>query len=90
MVESVNAALKGSFVELARGFFRVMGRVKTTLLLSFTLAAYNLDRVRSFKSKQVEMEANPRRRAKRRRGTWADLVATEGQVTPAQTGDPPI
>jgi hypothetical protein len=89
VVESVNAALKGSFVDLARGFFRVMGRVKVTLLFSFTLAAYNLDRVRSFRSKQAELEATPRRRAKRKRGTWSDMSVSEAPVTHAR-GDPPI
>ena len=43
--------MKGAFVDLARGFFRVLGQVKMTVLLGFTLAAYNLDRVRSFRSK---------------------------------------
>ena len=51
VVESVNAALKGSFVDLNRGFFRVFGRVKTSVLLGFTLAAFNLDRIRSFRAK---------------------------------------
>jgi hypothetical protein len=51
VVESVNAAIKGAFVDLARGFFRAMGRVKMTVLLGFTIAAYNLDRIRSFLAK---------------------------------------
>src|SRR5207253_10059643 len=45
VVESANSALKGAFADLSRGFFRVMGLVKTTVLLGFTLAAYNLDRI---------------------------------------------
>jgi hypothetical protein len=49
VVESANSALKGAFADLSRGFFRVVGLVKTTVLLDFTLAAYNLDRVRSNK-----------------------------------------
>ena len=57
VVESVNAALKGAYVDLARGFFRVFGQVKMTVLLGFTLAAYNLDRVRSFRAKKAEEEA---------------------------------
>jgi hypothetical protein len=32
-------ALKGAFADLSRGFFRVMGLVKTTVLLGFALAA---------------------------------------------------
>ena len=51
VVESANSALKGACADLSRGFFRVMGLVRTTVLLSFTLAAYNLDRIRSFKAK---------------------------------------
>ncbi len=52
VVESVNSALKGAFVDLARGFFRVFGGVKMTVLLGFTVAAFNLDRIRSFRAKQ--------------------------------------
>ena len=33
VVESVNSALKGAFVDLAHGFFRVLGQVKVTVLL---------------------------------------------------------
>ena len=81
VVESVNSALKGAFVDLARGFFRVLGQVKMTVLLGFTLAAYNLDRVRSFRAKQALSDETPHRRAKRRKGTWADVVTTLNQVT---------
>jgi hypothetical protein len=70
VVESVNAALKGAFADISRGFFRVFGRAKITVLLGFTIAAYNLDRIRSFRAKQAEEEGQPRRRANRRQGTW--------------------
>ena len=74
IVESTNAALKGAFVDLARGFFRVFGRVKMTVLLGFTLAAYNLDRVRSYRAKmRAEKETTPGR-ARRRRGTWSQII----------------
>ena len=46
MVESVNAALKGAFTDLGRGFMRVMGVTKMTVMLGFTLASFNLDRIR--------------------------------------------
>jgi hypothetical protein len=88
VVESVNAALKGAFVDLARGFFRVFGRVKMTVLLGFTLAAYNLDRVRSFRAKQAQLEGQPKPQSKRRRGTWADLVATPSEPPPPVADDP--
>ena len=80
VVESVNAALKGAFVDLARGFFRVFGRVKMTVLLGFTLAAYNLDRIRSFRAKQALFEDKPKPRPKRRRGIWAELVPVADEL----------
>jgi hypothetical protein len=76
VVESVNAALQGAFADISRGFFRVFGRTKITFLLGFTIAAFNLDRIRSFRAKQAEEEGQPRRRAKRRLGTWAELMGT--------------
>lgn len=72
VVESANAALKGSFVDCARGFFRVFGRVKISVLLGFTVAAYNLDRIRSFRANQLQLASAPKRQPKRRQGTWAE------------------
>ena len=91
VVESVNAALKGSFVDLNRGFFRVFGRVKTSVLLGFTLAAFNLERIRSFRAKHCLGEGesvqrvpnNPSPRRKRRRGTWAEIIEERPQAPPA-------
>ncbi len=88
VVESVNAALKGSFVDLSRGFFRVFGRVKTSVLLGFTLAAFNLDRIRSFRAKHgleegesvQDVASNPSPRKKRRRGTWAQIIEERPQA----------
>ena len=81
VVESVNSALKGAFVDLGRGFFRVFGQVKMIVLLGFTVAAFNLDRIRSFRAKQgldtdtsSERPRVPQRRAKRRIGVWTQLV----------------
>lgn len=88
VVESANSALKGAFADLSRGFFRVMGLVKTTVLLGFTLAAYNLDRVRSFKAKHGldadgrVVEEPKQRRARRRTGVWAEIVAENSQAPP--------
>ena len=39
VVESFNAALKGSFAYLSRGFVIVFGRTKISVLLGFTVAA---------------------------------------------------
>ena len=80
--ESVNAALKGAFADLSRGFIRVMGVTKMTVLLGFTLASHNLDRVRSFRAKHHLDEtgrpsSRPKQtRARRRHGTWAELIET--------------
>ena len=90
VVESVNAALKGSFVDLARGFFRVFGRVKMTVLLGFTVAAFNIDRVRSFRSKHhledgwfcLPSSHRPSRRTKRRIGTWEQVVEHRSKAPP--------
>jgi hypothetical protein len=89
VVESANSALKGAFADLSRGFFRVMGLVKTTVLLAFTLAAYNLDRIRSFRAKhrldddgQV-VERPKRRRARRRSGTWTEITESGPAPPPA-------
>jgi hypothetical protein len=60
VVESVNAALKGTFADLARGFMRVMGQTKMTVMLGFTIAGYNQDRIRSYRAKKrAEAEGKP-------------------------------
>jgi hypothetical protein len=74
VVESVNAALKGTFADMARGFLRVMGQTKMTILLGFTIAGYNLDRIRSHRAKmRAQKDAKPER-TKPRRGTWRHIV----------------
>ena len=67
----------------------MLGQVKMTVLLGFTLAAYNLDRIRSFRAKQAQDEGTPRRRAKRRQGTWDDIASAFGSVVPEHTTGPP-
>jgi hypothetical protein len=80
VVESVNAALKGVFTDFGRGFMRVMGITKMTVMLGFTLAAFNLDRIRSYRAKhQLDEHGQPtdkpkQTRARRRTGTWADVI----------------
>ena len=74
VVESVNAALKGTFADLSRGFFRVFGQTKMTILLGFTVAGYNLDRIRSYRAKKRAQEEAKPAQPKRRRGTWRDVV----------------
>lgn len=87
-VESVNAALQGAFANLARGFFRVFGRVKISFLLGFTLAAYNLDRVRSFRAKKAEEAEQPKRRTKRRLGTWHNCMPDSEPLDDETEGPP--
>lgn len=90
VVESVNAALKGAYVDLARGFFRVFGQVKMTVLLGFTVSAYNLDRIRSFRAKHALEDSGPsaparaeqKSRAKRRTGIWSQVVEQRSQAPP--------
>jgi hypothetical protein len=87
-VESVNAALQGAFTSVARGFFRVFGLVKITVLLGFTIAAYNLDRVRSFRAKLAAEAAQPKTRAKRRLGTWNSCMPAEPETTDDEIDGP--
>jgi hypothetical protein len=47
------AALKGAFIDLSRGFMRVLGMTEMTVMLGFTLAAFKLDRIRSFRAKRA-------------------------------------
>jgi len=51
VAESVNAALQGVFCDLSRGFLRVFGKVKAQVLLDFSVAAFNIDRVRAFRAR---------------------------------------
>ncbi len=75
-VESVNAALNGGYLHLVRGFFRVFGLTKLRVLLGFSLVAVNFDRIRSFEAKKAELENKdlPRRRRRRRPGSWQELL----------------
>lgn len=87
-VEGVNGQLKGSFVNISQKFFRVFGLVKMKILLAFTLAAYNLETIRSFLAKQAaeaKEAEKPRPRKRRRHGTWRDVVAIRPETGP----DPP-
>jgi hypothetical protein len=65
-----------------------MGVTKMTVMLGFTFAAFNIDRIRSFRAKHaLDEEGRPtekpkRTRAKRRVGTWSDVIE--------QTHPPPM
>jgi hypothetical protein len=88
VVESANAALKGAFADLSRGFFRVFGLTKMTALLGFTIAGYNLDRIRSFRAKKrAEQAGEPKPRQRRRSGTWLEVVEPDERLD--STAGPP-
>lgn len=82
-------SLQGAFTRLARGFFRVFGLVKITVLLGFTIAAYSLDRVRSFRAKRAEQTQQPKTRARRRLGIWSHCMLAEPESPQDDTEGPP-
>ncbi|MHB1986912.1 MAG: hypothetical protein ACYCSF_02840 [Acidimicrobiales bacterium] len=84
--ESVNASLSGGFVDMARGFFRVFGLPKITVLLGFTIAAVNLDRIRSFEAKRAESEQQPKRRRRIRFGSWQELTGHLSEAPALSSG----
>jgi hypothetical protein len=67
------------------------GWTKTSLFLAFAVVGFNLDRIRSFYDKRRADQAaagSKRTRAKRREGTWADVI--DPKVSPdAGRGPPP-
>jgi len=88
VVEPANSASRAPSPISVTGLLRVMGIAKTTVLLGFTLAAYNLDRIRSFKAKhgldddgQVVVKPQ-QQRARRRTGTWTDVIETSQAPPP--------
>jgi len=93
VVEGVNAALKGAFVNIGQKFFKVFGLTKIKILLAFTLAAYNLETIRSFLSRMAvvaEAARKPRSRKKRREVTWRDVVSIRPETGPdPRPADPP-
>ena len=60
-----------------------------TVLLAFTLAAFNLDRIRSFRAKVAGEAAKPITRARRRRGTWGDLLDVAPTIDSGRQDDLP-
>ena len=86
-VESVNSALKGGYVDTSRGYFRLFGLTKITVLFAFTIAAVNLDRIRSHQAKQ-EPDDQPKNRRPRRPGTWRQLLTELSKPEP-QDNSPP-
>ena len=87
VVESANAALKGTFADFNRGFFRVFGQTKMTILLGFTIAGCNLDRVPSYRAKKGASRTKPAQ-PKRRRGTSNDIIEVPAATTDGTTAPP--
>ncbi len=81
VVEGANAGLKGGFVNIERKFCRVLGLTKMTLLLACTIAGYNRNRIRAFLSRQEFQAQAPKKRAKRRRGTFSDILGAQTDVS---------
>jgi hypothetical protein len=92
LAEGANAGLKGGFTDVTRKCFRVFGRIKTMFLLAFTIAGYNRDRIRAFRVRQAAEAGAPKTRARRRRGTHADLIgalpSASGRAPPGQPTGP--
>ena len=70
------------------GFFRVFGQTKMSILLGFTIAAYNLDRIRGFRAKREAEKAATHCRARHRQGTLGSLLDSAEEPVPASTIPP--
>jgi hypothetical protein len=91
LIETVNSALQQQFTGLAKGYHRVFGLTKVTLLLGFTAVGYNRERMQTYRRGQKVIAAQKQRpasRAKRRTGTWQDLVGGAPATTPSPPEEP--
>lgn len=78
IVESVNAGFQQQFTSFKKGYTQVFTTTKVTLMTAFSAVGYNLDRARAWR-RRVEADRNkPRQRARRRRGTYLDLLGETG------------
>jgi hypothetical protein len=64
-VEGVNTMIMGGFVNIERKFMRVFGRTKMTIVLAFTIADFNRDRIQSFMEKVATQITKKATRGKR-------------------------
>jgi hypothetical protein len=65
--------LKDTFVNIGQKFFKVFGLIKIKMLVAFTLAAYNLDAIRSFLAKMAVAAEVAKKPRTRRKGRVASL-----------------
>ncbi len=87
-IESLNAELKTHRLDLRRGFTRVFGRVKNTILLAFAFAGFNVRVLTSWHAKRGLADpwgtalgepaptppTTPKTRTRRRNRTYTDLA----------------
>jgi hypothetical protein len=72
VVEGVNGALQCQYTDISKGYHRVFGLEKVTMMLAFTVAGYNLECARTFR--RTHDLPKPITRPARRHGTWDDLL----------------
>jgi hypothetical protein len=82
IVESVNGALKGDFVDMDEKFFRVTkdADAKITFLAAFTIAGYNNYEAEGFREQEAlnGEKTSKKIRARRRKDTLRDILGTPG------------
>lgn len=74
-------------LSIERKNVRVMGLVKTAVMLTLSVVGYNLDRIRSFLARAKAAASARPVRAKRRTGTLPQLLGRADEV--ASGRDPP-
>lgn len=77
LVETANSYFGGTYVDLTRTYSRLMGHKNRKFVLGMLLAGLNRYIERSWRALQAAKEkaaALPQQRAKRRKGTLADLI----------------
>jgi hypothetical protein len=94
VVELVNSQLKGRFVDVDRGFVQLFGDTKILFLLGFTIAGHNMWAARSFRRAMQAFDArtaSPRRRSRRRQGTYSEMAGVAAAIARPTNGgrDPP-
>ncbi len=88
-VEGVNGDLKSNFTDIDRGYARVFGTERIAFLLAFTLSGLNVLLARSFRrmlKAERERAAGPRPRAKRRTGTFEQVLGRLPEVADGVAG----
>lgn len=83
VVENSNNRLQGDYVDLDRGFVRLFGTTKITMMIAFAVAGLNVLIAKQWRSRQERIHASnrgPRRRRRRRDGGdgTVQLPVTDG------------